>query len=511
MVISKNNKNSNIFRNTRNSKNNRMTHMYGGGPVSSQEFDSDFPRGIAIHNSGYVFVACAKNNHIRIFLPDPDYTHIYTIGTTGINGNTKYTFNYPIGLVIDNDILYVADSYNHRIQVFRITINDDNTITLLHLAHDQDSPHSIGTGVVGNTHETFNHPTGIAIDNDILYIADTRNNRIQMFRININNSDNTITTIHLPCEPGSHHSIGTGQRGNNSNTFYKPTGIAIHMYNDNNILYVIDSGNNRIQIFKITTNDDNTITALHLPSIYGNTNSLVRSDLLITDAYGIAIYNNMLYIADTFNKRIMVFNITINNDDNTITYEYLPAHTNESPANVHVFCQMSPWRNRFIPMDMRNRLFYPYEIAIHNNKLYVADSRNNRIQIFNGDLTNPTTLQYYNSFPPPPPDFKVLMTETHVPMNIRDRPCKLCLFPLCQRVIGTTNNANGYVVHLHNLTNPNTYYYHYKCIYRHFTQKMLSDNPYKSPHCATIIDRVDIATLLNIDKKLDAINGNGFY
>jgi hypothetical protein len=40
---------------------------------------------------------------------------------------------------------------------------------------------------------------------------------------------------------------------------------------------------------------------------------------------------------------------------------------------------------------------------------------------------------------------------------------------------------------------------------------MLLDNPYKSPHCATIIDGNDIHKLLNIDEKVDAIVGNGFY
>jgi hypothetical protein len=40
---------------------------------------------------------------------------------------------------------------------------------------------------------------------------------------------------------------------------------------------------------------------------------------------------------------------------------------------------------------------------------------------------------------------------------------------------------------------------------------MLSASPYKSPHCATIMDRDDIDKLSNIDRKADAVNGNGFY
>ena len=501
----KNRKNSNIFRNTRNNKNNRIKHIYGGAPVSIQQFDLNFPRGIAIHNSGYVFVSCANNNDIKIFSPMPNYTHTYTIGTSGIHGNTNDTFYYPIGLAIDNDILYVADSYNYRIQVFRININQDGMINITHIPSQLNSPHSIGTGVLGNTNDTFNRPSEIAIDNNILYVADTRNHRIQMFQININNVDNTITAIHLPDLPGSPHSIGTGSRGKTNNTFYNPTGIAI----DNNILYVCDSGNGRIQIFNITTNDDNTINALHLPRQTDSKHSIKSA---FRDAIGIAIYNNILYFADTYNKRIMAFNITINHADNTITAEYLPAHTKESPANVHVFCRESPWeRNSYIPIDIRNKIFYPYEIAIHDNKLYVADSRNNCIQIFNGDLTNPKTLQHYKSIPRPPPDLIMLNREIDVPANIRDTSCLLCGFHLCQRVIDNTTNVNGYIVYLHNLTHPNKYFYHYKCIYRYYTKINISNSPYKGPHSASTLYIDDIDDLLHLDNRIDALLGTGFY
>ena len=80
-----------------------------------------------------------------------------------------------------------------------------------------------------------------------------------------------------------------------------------------------------------------------------------------------------------------------------------------------------------------------------------------------------------------------------------------------KRVIDTNNNANGYIVHLNNLTHPNTYYYHYKCIYKYFIQIILSASPYKSPDCATVLDRDDIDMLLNIDNKIDAALGTGFY
>ncbi len=46
---------------------------------------------------------------------------------------------------------------------------------------------------------------------------------------------------------------------------------------------------------------------------------------------------------------------------------------------------------------------------------------------------------------------------------------------------------------------------------RHSIGNGREGNPYQSPHCATVLDRNDINKLLNIDGKVDAILGNGFY
>jgi hypothetical protein len=601
----------------KSNKYNRMTDMYGGGPVANEEFYLNQPYGIAINNTGYIFVADTYNHCIHIFSPHPDYTLIYTIGTLDIPGATNYTFNNPNGIAIhrfgDEDILYVADKYNHRIQVFRININEaNNTITAVHLISPNGSPHSIGTGIDGNNSDAFSYPYEIRIHNDILYVADSNNHRIQMFSITINNIDNTITSIHIPSQPGSPHSIGIGQADFLNNTFDFPTGIAIHRFGDEDILYVADRNNHRIQVFRITINlANNTITALHLPSQPRSPHSIgtgISGDTGNTFFHpiGLAIHRfgdeDILYVADANNNRIQMFRININDANNTITATYLPGPNGG--------------RDSLRPERIGNTgytFFYPNRLAIHNDILYVSDAFNNRIHLFNGDITNPTTLQYYDTFPPPSPkytilnqihmipidirntrcmfcnfnvctstphnpknnvngyvvrldtaqlryfhytciynyitshnqvdtyqigvnkydtdrlivhsrdnnnfegtdffipDFIILNSETDVPANSRDTSCRLCGLRLCKRVIDTPNNANGYVVHLHSFTQPNRFYYHYKCISRYFIQIILSASLYKSPHCATVLDRDDIHKLLNIDRKADAISGNGFY
>ena len=608
MVIQKNSKKDNIIRYNGNNS------MFGGGPVANPQINLKDYDVIAIHNTGYIFVSTPVSHCIRVFSPNPDYTHIYTIGSQGISGVTNYTFNNPKGISIHNDILYVADTDNHRIQVFRININEaDNTITTTHLPSSLGNPHSIGIGAQGIQNNRFNNPHGIIVHNNILYVSDTYNHRIQVFLININDIDNTINALHIPRQLGGNpHSIGINQVGNNNNRFRNPYGLAIY----NNILYVADSYNNRIQVFRIIINANNTITAVHIPcELGGNPNSIgtgVRgnTESQFAGPCGVAIYqddddNDILYVADNDNRRVQMFRITIN-QDSTITATHLPG-PHGSPNSIGIG-QAG---------NIANLFSIPSGIAIHRfgdeDLLYVSDKLNKRIQIFNGDITNPTTLQYYNTIPTPlarytilnhnriipsnirntrcllcnihicspkplnqynnvngyivrispnyprylhytciynyimshsrvdidqiginiydsnrlmihsrnnnnfegtnffAPDFIVLNRETDVPANSRDTPCRLCGFPLCARVIDSNQNANGYILHLHNLTKPNIYYYHYKCISKYFIQKMLSASPYVSPHCATIIDGDDILKLLNIHGKADAVNGNGFY
>ncbi len=70
----------------------------------------------------------------------------------------------PMGVHATQDYIYVADRFNHRIQVFDIAGN--------YVAH-------YGTGVAGDGGAEFNLPDGVTADDDgNVYVADTGNNRI---------------------------------------------------------------------------------------------------------------------------------------------------------------------------------------------------------------------------------------------------------------------------------------------------------------------------------------------
>lgn len=73
------------------------------------------PKGIAVGRDGRVYVSDAQRDLVLVFRSDGSFD--YAIGGTG---TAPGWFTHPAGLAVAGDRLYVADSQNHRIQVFEI-------------------------------------------------------------------------------------------------------------------------------------------------------------------------------------------------------------------------------------------------------------------------------------------------------------------------------------------------------------------------------------------------------
>lgn len=72
------------------------------------------PKGVAIDSEGHVYVADALANQVQIF--DSDGTFLLGFGSSGTGPGE---FQMPTGIAILEDKIYVADSHNQRVQVFR--------------------------------------------------------------------------------------------------------------------------------------------------------------------------------------------------------------------------------------------------------------------------------------------------------------------------------------------------------------------------------------------------------
>jgi DNA-binding beta-propeller fold protein YncE len=72
------------------------------------------PKGVGVDGEGHVYVADAVFDRVQIF--DPDGRYLLTFGGTGAKVGE---FWLPGGPFLAGDLIYVADSYNRRVQVFQ--------------------------------------------------------------------------------------------------------------------------------------------------------------------------------------------------------------------------------------------------------------------------------------------------------------------------------------------------------------------------------------------------------
>jgi DNA-binding beta-propeller fold protein YncE len=165
-------------------------------PEIPQPWYLDFPRGIAVDSSGYVYVADSGNNRIQKFDSDSNF-----ITTWGSQGSGDGQFRNPSGIAVDSSgYVYVADSGsvcvpsgNNRIQKF-----------------DSDGTFITKWGSYGTGDGEFIHPWSIAVDSSgYVYVADSGNHRIQKF-----DSDGTFITK-------------WGSNGAGEGEFDWPVGIAV--------------------------------------------------------------------------------------------------------------------------------------------------------------------------------------------------------------------------------------------------------------------------------------------
>ena len=78
----------------------------------------NYPSGIAVDSSGYVYVADFNNYRIQQFDSDDTF-----ISKWGSKGEEDGQFNYPDDIAVDSGYVYVSDRMNHHIQVFSPSIN----------------------------------------------------------------------------------------------------------------------------------------------------------------------------------------------------------------------------------------------------------------------------------------------------------------------------------------------------------------------------------------------------
>lgn len=168
--------------------------------------------GLAMDDSDRLFVSDPGLRHVLVFNKDHKAEDVITDGMVD-----------PGGLAVDtqNRLLYVAD-----IELDQILVYDADTLKLLRKM-----------GTTGHKHELtspgdFSKPAGVAVDAEgNLYVADTYNNRIEIF-----DADGQFVSTF-------------GKNGDGPGYFSRPKGVAI---DGDGHIWVADGMQDRVQVFDQT-------------------------------------------------------------------------------------------------------------------------------------------------------------------------------------------------------------------------------------------------------------------
>ncbi|HTA81385.1 MAG TPA: T9SS type A sorting domain-containing protein, partial [Bacteroidia bacterium] len=155
---------------------NGIAGFYGdGGQASLAELY--YPTGLAIDDSGNIYIADEDNNRIRKVTTDGVINTIAGNGIGGYSGDgapaTLASLNFPGAVTIDNKMnVYIADSYNNRIRM----INSSGIISTI--AGNGTKGYSGDDGLA--TAAQLYNPVGISLDTSgNIYISDSYNFRVR--------------------------------------------------------------------------------------------------------------------------------------------------------------------------------------------------------------------------------------------------------------------------------------------------------------------------------------------
>jgi len=327
-------------------------------PATKSESVLSFPgKVLADAESGRLFIADTNHNRILVTGLDGRVQQIIGSGEAGFSDGTlnSATLDHPQGMTLSGDSLYVADAENHALRRVDLGLGLVETIA--------------GNGDQGNVREgrgparstSLNSPWDLANDRGMLYIAMAGSHQIWSMGLD-------VTDIG-PFAGTGQESLSDGPLG--SATLAQPSGICKGAAGGGERLYFADSETSSIRSADLNpAGRVRTIVGQDL-FVFGDRDG-AGHNVRLQHPIGIAYHDGALYVADTYNHKIKKV----------------------LPETQSAFTFLGTGQAGFEDgQGTQARFAEPCGLSIANGKLYIADTNNHAIRVADLETGEVSTLE----------------------------------------------------------------------------------------------------------------------
>jgi len=336
------------------------------------------PEGIAVDAGGNLYVADNNNNRVVEYntpfagcgsfpCVGPPASNVFgqsgNFNTASCNHPTAFTLCSPFGVALDSlGDLYISDTKNNRVLEYYSALS--NNVANVVYGQVTQSFSSTLCNRLAISPKSLCQPYGIAIDaSGNLYVADEGNNRVLEYNAPLPNT--TADAIFGQPNSGS-NSCSNGGSPSASN-LCKPYAVAVDASGN---VYVADYNDNRILEYNAPLTTDTVadrvfgqLGSFSTTTFPGpNPNSLFEPSGLALDSSG------NLYATDYGDNRVLEYKTPLTTDTTADLVLGQSAFTNNS-SNAHATSASNFNDPDFVAIDT----------SVIPNRLYVADSGNNRV------------------------------------------------------------------------------------------------------------------------------------
>jgi thiol-disulfide isomerase/thioredoxin len=303
-------------------------------------------------------IAVSDSNHNRILVLDINgrVKHVVGSGERALLDGTfdSAAFFRPQGVVWNNEKIYVADTENHALR--EIDLAEKTVRTLAGTGRQWGWMHPGGEG----RSTALSSPWDVACKDNKIFIAMAGNHQIWAYNLD----DGRV----MPFAGSGYENIVDGNLMDAQ--FAQPSGLSLY----DNYLFVADSEVSAVRRIDLERKMVRTIVGEGLFVFGHNDGDLVEARF--QHPLGLHVDGNRIFVADTYNSAIRLVDLVEQKVTTLIGRE-----------NMKTVCRIDD------PNCDTLGLYEPSDVKLQDNKLYIADTNNHLIRIFDLEKKILQTMQ----------------------------------------------------------------------------------------------------------------------